>query len=141
MIDGVDHIGIAVHSIEEARAFYEALGLEIERIEEVPQEQVRVAFLSCGGTHLELLEPTSDTSPVAKFLEKRGPGLHHVCLGSDDVQGDDARLREAGFRLLREEPTLGAGGSRVQFVHPKSGGGVLYELAQPPAANDDSAVP
>jgi methylmalonyl-CoA/ethylmalonyl-CoA epimerase len=133
MIAGVDHIGIAVRSIEETRGAYEALGLTIERIEEVPQEEVRVAFLSCGGTHLELLEPTSDTSPIAKFLEKRGPGLHHICLESGDIDSDDDKLRRAGLRLLRDTPTEGAGGTRVQFVHPKSTGGVLLELAEPPA--------
>ena len=135
MIAGVDHIGIAVRSIEEARGVYEALGLTIERIEEVPQEQVRVAFLNCGSTHLELLEPTSDTSPIAKFLEKRGPGLHHICLASDNIDSDDGKLRQADFRLLRDTPTEGAGGTRVQFVHPKSTGGVLLELAEPPAAD------
>jgi methylmalonyl-CoA/ethylmalonyl-CoA epimerase len=133
MIQGVDHIGIAVRSIEEARGAYEALGLTIERIEEVPQEEVRVAFLSCGSTHLELLEPTSESSPIAKFLDKRGPGLHHICLESDDIDGDDDKLRQADLRLLRDAPTEGAGGSRVQFVHPKSTGGVLLELAEPAA--------
>ena len=131
MIQGVDHIGIAVHSIEEARSMYEALGLTIERIEEVPQEGVRVAFISCGGTHLELLEPMHDDSPVAKHLAKRGPGIHHLCLGSDDVRSDDQRLRDAGLRVLRDEPTIGAGGAQVQFVHPKSAGGILLELSQP----------
>ncbi len=131
MIQGVDHIGIAVHSIEEARSMYEALGLTIERIEEVPQEGVRVAFIDCGGTHLELLEPMHDDSPVAKHLAKRGPGIHHLCLGSNDVKSDDQRLRDAGLRVLRDEPTIGAGGAQVQFVHPKSTGGILLELSQP----------
>lgn len=132
MIGKVDHIGIAVRSIDEAMTFYGALGLEIERIEEVPAEEVRVAFIACGETHLELLEPTSDTSPVAKFLDKRGPGIHHICLGTNDIQADDARLRDAGVNVLRPEPTVGAGGCLVQFVHPKSTGGVLLELSQPP---------
>jgi methylmalonyl-CoA/ethylmalonyl-CoA epimerase len=133
MIGKVDHIGIAVRSIEEALPLYTALGLAVERIEEVPAEGVRVAMIPCGETHLELLEPTREDSPIAKFLEQRGPGLHHICLGSDDIRADDTKLREAGLRLLRAEPTIGAGGCEVQFVHPKSAGGILLELSQPPA--------
>lgn len=131
MIEGVDHIGIAVASIEESRTFYEALGLEVAEIEEVPQEQVRVAIIPCGSTRIELLEPTASDSPIARFLERRGPGLHHLCLASSDVAQDDRGLRRRGFDLLREAPTLGAGGARVQFVHPRSAGGVLLELSQP----------
>jgi methylmalonyl-CoA/ethylmalonyl-CoA epimerase len=130
MIDRIDHIGIAVASIEEARKTWEALGLRVESIEEVPAEGVRVAMIPCGTSRIELLEPTSDDSPVAKFLARRGPGIHHLCLGSDDVASDDARLRAAGLDLLREKPTVGAGGHRVQFVHPKSTGGVLLELSE-----------
>lgn len=126
----IDHIGIAVSSIAEARRFYEALGLEVEAIEDVPQEGVRVAMIPCGTLRIELLEPLSADSPVGRFLEKRGPGLHHVCMASDDVRADSSRLREAGLQLLREEPTPGAGGSLVQFVHPKSASGVLFELAE-----------
>lgn len=130
MIRKVDHLGIAVRSIEEARGFYEALGLTLEAIEEVPQEQVRVAMIRCGETRLELLEPMGPDSPIARFLEQRGPGIHHLCLGSDDLDADDGRLRASGVRRLREAPTAGAGGARVQFVHPKSAGGVLVEIAQ-----------
>lgn len=126
----IDHIGIAVTSIAEARRFYEALGLEVEAIEEVPHEGVRVAMIPCGGLRIELLEPLSEESAVGKFLAKRGPGLHHVCLASDDVRDDSARLRGAGLTLLRDEPTPGAGGTLVQFVHPKSASGVLFELAE-----------
>jgi len=131
VIRGVDHIGIAVASIEEGRKLYEAMGLSVEAIEEVPAEGVRVAFIPVGGTRIELLEPTSPDSPIAKFLARRGPGIHHVCLASDGLEADDAALRGAGIQLLRPEPTRGAGGSRVQFVHPKSAGGVLFELAEP----------
>ena len=136
MIEGIEHIGIAVRSIAEARGFYEALGLKVEAIEEVPQEGVRVALIACGTARIELLEPMNDQSPVARFLEKRGPGLHHLCLATDDVKSDDAALREAGLRVLRPEPTRGAGGCWVQFVHPESAGGVLLELSQ--RAGDDS---
>ncbi len=135
MIRGVDHIGIAVRSIAEGRLFYEALGLHVEAIEEVPGDQVRVAMIPCGGTHIELLEPTSPDSPVARFLDRRGPGLHHICLASDGLIADDAQLRQSGYRVLRPEPTRGAGGCWIQFVHPQSTGGVLVELSQP---GDDS---
>ena len=130
MIERIAHVGIAVHSIAEARGLYEALGLHVEAIEEVPHEGVRVALIPCGESHIELLEPLSDESPIAKFLEKRGPGLHHLCLASGDVRGDDARLRAGGYQVLRPEPTRGAGGCWVQFVHPKSAGGVLLELSE-----------
>ncbi len=130
MIGRIDHIGIAVRSIAEARAFYEALGLAVEEIEEVPQEGVRVALIPCGESRIELLEPTRDDSPIQRFLDRRGPGIHHVCLGSDAITEDEARLRDAGVELLRPEPTRGAGGCWVQFVHPKSASGVLVELSQ-----------
>jgi methylmalonyl-CoA/ethylmalonyl-CoA epimerase len=133
MIQGIEHIGIAVQSIEEARGFYEALGMRIEAVEEVPDEGVRVALIPCGSARIELLEATSADSPVGRFLEKRGPGLHHLCLASDDVKADDAALRQAGFRVLRPEPTRGADSCWVQFVHPESTGGVLLELSQPDA--------
>ena len=130
MIDRIEHIGIAVESIEEAKGFYEALGLSVERVQEVPQEGVRVALIRCGESHIELLEATSPESPIAKFIAKRGAGMHHLCLATEDVRGDDTMLRQAGFDLLRAEPTRGAGGCWVQFVHPKSTGGVLVELAE-----------
>lgn len=133
MIGKIDHVGIAVRSIDEARGFYERLGLAIAEIEEVPQEGVRVAMIHCGESRIELLEPTTPDSPIAKHLEKRGPGIHHLCLASDDVRGDDAALRSAGVELLRPAPTLGAGGCWVQFVHPRSAGGVLVELSEAPA--------
>jgi methylmalonyl-CoA epimerase len=131
VIRGVDHIGIAVSSIAEGRKLYEAMGLHVESIEEVPAEGVRVAFIPVGGTRIELLEPISPDSPVARFLAKRGPGIHHVCLASDEIAADDQALRAAGVELLRPEPTRGAGGSRVQFIHPRSAGGVLFEVSQP----------
>ncbi len=132
MIGRIDHIGIAVRSIEEAKAFYEALGLEVEEIEEVPQEGVRVAMIPCGDSRIELLEATRDDSPIQRFIERRGPGIHHVCLGTDSIRADEDRLRSAGIDLLRPEPTIGAGGCWIQFVHPKSASGVLVELSQAP---------
>jgi methylmalonyl-CoA/ethylmalonyl-CoA epimerase len=139
MIGKIDHVGIAVESIEAARGFYEALGLAVEGVEEVPAEGVRVAMITVGESRIELLEATRDDSPIAKFLAKRGPGLHHLCLATDDVGGDDARLRAAGVEVLRPEPTRGAGGCWVQFVHPKSAGGVLVELSEEPGEGEPAA--
>jgi methylmalonyl-CoA epimerase len=131
LIKKVDHIGIAVRSIEEGRKLYELLGLRVEQIEDVPYDGVRVAMIPCGETRIELLEPISPDSPVAKFLDKRGPGIHHVCLAADDVRALSDELRDQGVQVLRPEPTRGAGGCWVQFVHPKSTGGVLLELSEP----------
>lgn len=132
MIQRIDHVGVAVESIEEARRFYEALGLEVEAIEEVPDEGVRVAMIRCGESRIELLEATTPDSPIARHLERRGPGIHHLCLATDDVAADDVRLRTLGYQVLRPKPTRGAGGCWVQFVHPRSTGGVLLELSQSP---------
>jgi methylmalonyl-CoA/ethylmalonyl-CoA epimerase len=137
MVERIDHVGIAVASIDEARKLYETLGLSVEAIEEVPAEGVRVALIPCGESAIELLEPTRDDSPIARFLERRGPGIHHLCLGTGDVAGDDGRLRAAGLEVLREQPTRGAGGCWVQFVHPRSAGGILLELSQRPEAEGD----
>ena len=132
MINRIDHVGIAVRSIAESRRFYEALGLSVEAIEEVPQEGVRVALIPCGAGRIELLEPMGDDSPVQRFLDRRGPGMHHLCLATDAIAADERRLRAAGARLLREAPSPGAQGCWVQFVHPQSAGGVLVELSQRP---------
>lgn len=126
----LDHIGIAVESIAERAGLYEALGLQVEGVEEVPEQGVRVAFLPIGDTRLELLEPTGPESPVARHLARRGPGLHHICLRVPDIRAAMARLVEEGCQLLSEEPQLGADGCLVCFVHPKSTGGVLLELSQ-----------
>jgi methylmalonyl-CoA epimerase len=130
VIERIAHVGIAVTSIAESRRFYEALGLRVERIEEVPREGVRVALIACGESRIELLEPIGEESPVARFLRRRGPGIHHLCLASTDLRGDEGRLRERGFELLKEAPERGAGGCWIQFVHPRSAGGVLVELAE-----------
>ncbi len=127
----IDHIGIAVRSLEERRVLYGVLGLEFGGQEEVPAEKVRVAFLTAGGTRVELLEPTSPDSPVGSFLAKRGEGVHHICFHVEDIRAAMGELKARGFRLLSDEPRPGAGGSLVCFVHPSSGGGVLIELSQP----------
>ena len=127
----LDHLGIAVSSIEEGLGIYRALGLDLEGTEEVPEQGVRVAFLPLGDTRLELLEPTGPDSPIARHLERRGPGLHHICIRVDDIRAAMDRLSSEGYRLLSDEPQRGAHGCLVCFVHPKSAGGVLVELSQP----------
>ena len=130
----LDHIGIAVESLAEGVRFYEALGLELEGVEEVEKQGVKVGFLPAGETRVELLEPTGPSSPIAKHLERRGPGLHHICVRVTDIRASMASLRDQGYRLLSEEPQEGAHGCLVCFVHPKSTGGVLLELSQPAEA-------
>jgi len=131
----LDHIGIAVESIAESRRPYEAMGLTVEGEEEVPGQGVRVAFLPVGDERLELLEPTTPDSPIARHLARRGPGLHHICLKVTDIRRSMAELRERGFELLSEEPQPGAHGCLVAFVHPRSTGGVLLELSQAESAD------
>jgi methylmalonyl-CoA/ethylmalonyl-CoA epimerase len=138
VIGKIAHVGVAVRSIAEAAKLWEALGLRIEAVEDVPHEGVRVAFIAVGESHIELLEPLGPDSPIAKFLDKRGPGIHHLCLQSDDVRADDAALRAAGLEMLRPQPTRGAGGCWVQFVHPKSAGGVLLEISEEVETSKDS---
>lgn len=125
----LDHIGIAVRSIDAAR-IYEALGLTIDHVETVETQGVRTAFLSIGDASLELLEPTGPESTIARFIEKRGEGIHHICLRVDDIEAHLARLKEAGFRLIDEAPVPGAHGCRVAFLHPAAGNGVLIELSE-----------
>ena len=130
MMTAIDHIGIAVQSLAESIPLYEALGLAVEGVEEVREQGVRVAFLPAGDSRLELLEPTGAESPIARHLERRGPGLHHICLRVPDIRTAMARLAENGYTLLSEEPQAGADGCLVCFVHPKSAGGVLLELSE-----------
>lgn len=127
----IDHIGIAVESLAKGVEFYQALGLELEGVEEVAEQGVKVGFLPVGDPRIELLEPTGEGSPIAKHLERRGPGLHHLCIRVDDIHAAMAGLVERGYRLLSDEPQQGAHGCLVCFVHPKSTGGVLLELSQP----------
>jgi methylmalonyl-CoA epimerase len=126
----IDHLGIAVKSLSSAKPFYEKLGLAISPEEVVEGEQVRVAMVPLGESRLELLEPTSESSVIAKFLAKRGEGLHHVCLRVSDLPAVVEKLKQDGVRLVSDEIKTGAGGHRYVFVHPSSAGGVLLELAE-----------
>ncbi|OAM88734.1 methylmalonyl-CoA epimerase [Termitidicoccus mucosus] len=130
MITKIDHLGIAVHSLDETVSYYEkALGLKCEHREEVPSQKVRTAFFTVGQTHIELLEPTSPDSPIAKFLEKNPKGgIHHVAFGTDDITGQLATAKGAGVALINETPVNGAHEMQVAFLHPKSTYGVLTEL-------------
>ncbi len=125
----LDHIGIALRSLESAK-IYEALGLTIEHVEVVESQKVRTAFLSVGDSNLELLEPTDPSSPIAKYIEKRGEGIHHLCFRVDKIEEHLARLSAAGYRLVNEQPVPGAHGCRVAFLHPSAGNGVLIELSE-----------
>jgi methylmalonyl-CoA/ethylmalonyl-CoA epimerase len=132
MITRIDHLGIAVRSLDAAVSYYEkALGLTCEHREEVPSQKVRTAFFTVGETHLELLEPTSPDSPVAKFIEKNGEGIHHVAFASDDLTGQLGQAAGVGVRLINEVPFEGAAGKMVAFLHPKSTYGVLTEFCAP----------
>lgn len=127
----LDHVGIAVDDIDEALAFYrDALGLDVSATEDVPSQQVRAHFVSAGGATLELLEATSETSPIARFTGRRGPGLHHITLRVDDLQAALDQLKARGARLIDETPRPGAEGAQVAFIHPSSAHGVLVELKQ-----------
>ena len=128
----IDHIGIAVRDLSEAKAFYEALGLTCGGEEEVAEQKVRVAFFATGDSRIELLEPTDPLGPIGKFLEKRGPGLHHLCVQVDDIEKALEIIQSKGYSLIDQEPRVGAGGCLIAFVHPKSTGGVLLELSQAP---------
>src|SRR5215213_2512342 len=119
----LDHIGIAVRSID-AATVYQALGLPIDHVEAVESQKVKTAFLSVGDSNLELLEPTSPDSPIARFIEKRGEGIHHICLRVEDIEAHLERLKAQGFRLMNEHPVPGAHGCRVAFLHPAAGNGV-----------------
>lgn len=127
----IEHIGIATRGIDDALAFWrDALGLSVVDIEEVAEQKVRVAMLPIGEPRIELLEPTSSDSPIAKFLEKRGAGVHHIAVRVDDIRAALARLKESGARLIDETPRTGAGGCLVAFIHPASANGVLVELVE-----------
>jgi methylmalonyl-CoA epimerase len=126
----IDHLGIAVKSLAAAKAIYEKLGLSVSPEETVEQEQVRLVMVPVGESRLELLEATSEDSTIAKFIAKRGEGLHHVCLRVPDLSAAVSRLKKDGVRLVSEEIKIGAGGHKYVFVHPSSAGGVLLELVE-----------
>lgn len=132
MIKRIDHLGIATGDAKAALAiFAEALGLELEETEEIASQKLRAYHLRVGESHLELLEPTDPESTVAKFLAKKGPGIHHVALAVDDLAAMRVKLVAQGLEPLSAEPFVGAGGKQVLFFHPRSTGGVLLELCQP----------
>ena len=126
----IDHLGIAVKSLAAAKAIYEKLGLSVSVEELVEQEQVRLVMVPLGESRLELLEATSEDSTIAKFIAKRGEGLHHICLRVPDLSATVERLKDDGVRLVSDEIKTGAGGHRYVFVHPSSAGGVLLELVE-----------
>lgn len=127
----INHLGIATNGIDEALKFWsDALGLENVHTEVVEDQKVRVAMLPIGESRVELLEPTSDDSPISKFLEKRGGGIHHIAVEVDDIEASLAKLKSQGMRLIDEKPRIGAEGCLVAFVHPAASGGVLLELVQ-----------
>jgi methylmalonyl-CoA epimerase len=130
MTYSIDHLGIAVKSLTTAKAIYETLGLAVSPEETVEHEQVRLVMVPVGQSRLELLQATSDDSTIAKFIAKRGEGLHHVCLKVPDLVGAVQRLKKDGVRLVSEDIKIGAGGHRYVFVHPSSTGGVLLELVE-----------
>ena len=127
----INHLGIATNGIDDALKFWaDALGLENVQTETVEDQKVRVAMLPIGESRVELLEPTSDDSPISKFLEKRGGGIHHIAVEVDDIEASLAKLKAQGMRLIDESPRIGAEGCLVAFVHPAASGGVLLELVQ-----------
>lgn len=132
MYEKIDHVAIAVRSLESALKIYgEKLGLRDWSIEEVPAQKTRLAMLTVGESHIELLEATQEDSPVAAFIARRGEGIHHICFAVKDLELEIERLKAAGVRLIDAHPRLGAGGCRIAFIHPSSTSGVLIELSQP----------
>ncbi len=126
----LDHLGVAVASIDAALDVYRALGLSETKRELVPSQKVTAAFLPVGESRIELLEPAAEDSPIAKFLAKRGEGIHHICFAVEDLEGALADLAQRGFRLIHSHPVEGADGNRVAFLHPDAGHGVLIELSE-----------
>ena len=128
----IDHLGVAVRSLEQAKVFYRKLGMQVLGEEVVEQERVRLAMIPVGERRIELLEATSEDSPIARFIARRGEGLHHVALQVEDLAGTLEQLKKDGVRLITEQIQIGAGGHLYIFVHPSSTGGVLVELCQDP---------
>jgi len=139
MIKRIDHIAIAVHDIDEAATFYsDILKLNLSGVEVVVEQKTKVGFFRIGESNIELVQPTSDDSPLVKFLETKGPGIHHICLEVDDIDKELEELIKRGGRMIDEKPRLGAHNTRVAFIHPKSSGGVLIELNQGGAEHDET---
>ena len=133
-IKRIDHIAVVVDNLEAALAFWrEALGLELDHTLDVPNENAIVAFLPVGDSEIELVKPTLADSGLGRYLEKRGPGMHHICLEVDDIEGVMTHLKEKGIELINETPRLAANGKKYAFVHPKSAFGVMIELYEVPA--------
>lgn len=131
MIKKIDHLGLAIRSIETSRKFFtNVLGLELEAIESVEDQGVKVGLLKVGDAYIELIEATSLDSPVARFIEKRGEGFHHLTLEVDDIEAELKRLKAMGVKLIDESPRLGAKRKRIAFIHPHATGGILIELSQ-----------
>ena len=131
MIVGLDHIGVAVKKIDDTLTIYEKLlGLKLEKIKESEQQKIRAALFTVGETRIELIEPQSPESPVSKFLEKRGQGIHHIAFKVNDIEGMLKQLKEAGVVLIDEKPRTGIDGGKIAFLHPKSTGDVLIELCE-----------
>ena len=130
LIKKIDHIGIAVKNLDEAVETYKKLGFELKGIEEVAEQKVKVAMLPAGESKIELLEATSEDSAIAKFLEKRGEGIHHIAVGVEDIEKALENAKNNGLQLIDEKPRIGAGGKKVAFVHPKSTRGVLLEFVE-----------
>ncbi|MBW3565820.1 MAG: methylmalonyl-CoA epimerase [Acidobacteria bacterium] len=126
----LDHIGIAVMNLDEAARIYRDLGLEVDHVETVESQRVRTAFIPAGDSRLELLEATDPGSAVARFIEKRGEGIHHLCFRVADIELELEKLKAKGYRLVNEQPFEGAHGCRVAFLHPSAGRGVLIELSE-----------
>ncbi len=130
-IKSIHHVAVVVENMERSLAFWrDALGVELHELRDVPAEKSQVAFMPLTGAEVELVMPTTDDSGIAKYLAKRGPGMHHLCLEVDDIEGMMQRLREKNVRLINEEPRVGADGKKYAFIHPESTGGVLVELYQ-----------
>jgi methylmalonyl-CoA/ethylmalonyl-CoA epimerase len=130
-ITRIDHIAIVVDDIDQALGFWrDALGLELAHLEEVPEQKSMIAFLPSGGSEVELVKPTTDDSGVARYLQKRGPGMHHICFEVENIQAALAELKAKGVRLINETPLPGSGGKQLAFIHPESANGVLVELYQ-----------
>ena len=130
-VEAINHIAVVVDDMEKSLSFWrDALGMDLHELRDVPAEKSQVAFLPLAGSEIELVKPTSDDSGIAKYLAKRGPGMHHICVEVDDIEGMLAQLKSKGIRLINEEPRIAADGKKYAFVHPESTSGVLVELYQ-----------